>query len=159
MFTELENWDNSDITIVPNNTLTSSNIKNITRDTLRTKVHLFMEVSYDSDLAFVRQTMLEVANANPRIIKDGSVSRPATRVTSFNASNIEIRLTVWVDDYNDSFAIAGELRAALFKKFNEVGITISYDQVVVNYADETGPTTGVPKSGDGPAKSEKDTSA
>lgn len=40
-----------------------------------------MEVSYDSDLAFVRSTMLEVANANPRIIKDGSVDRPSTRVT------------------------------------------------------------------------------
>lgn len=42
---------------------------------------------------------------------------------------------MWVDDYNDSFAIAGELRASLFKKFNEVGIQISYDQVIINYAD------------------------
>lgn len=150
MFTELENWDNSDITIVPNNTLTSSNLKNITRDTLRTKVHLFIEVSYDSDLAFVRQTMLEVANANPRIIRDGSVSRPSTRVTSFNSSNIELRLTVWVDDYNDSFAIAGELRAALFKKFNEVGIVISYDQVIVNYAD--GPNSAAHTDPDGTSK-------
>ncbi len=136
MFTELVNWDNSDVTLVPNNVITSSNVKNITRDTLRTKIHLFMEVGYGTDLTQARAAMLEVANANPRVIKDGSVDRPYTRVTAFNDSNIELRLTVWVDDYNDHGTITGDLRAAVYEKFNQLGIPIDYQQVVIHYADE-----------------------
>ena len=131
MNTELENWDNSDITILPNNTITSSAVKNITRDTLRTKVHIFISCAYDTDLSKARAAMLEVANANPRVIKDGSVSRPSTRVVDFEDSNISLRLTVWVDDYNDHGAIGGELRQALFNKFNELGINIDYTQIVL----------------------------
>ncbi len=136
MFTELVNWDNSDVTLVPNNVITSSNVKNITRDTLRTKIHLFMDVGYGTDLTKARAAMLEVANANPRVIKDGSVDRPFTRVTAFEDSNIQLRLTVWVDDYNDHGTITGDLRAAIYTKFNELGIPIDYQQVVVHYADE-----------------------
>ena len=136
MFTELVNWDNSDVTLVPNNVITSSNVKNITRDTLRTKIHLFMDVGYGTDLTKARAAMLEVANANPRVIKDGSVDRPFTRVTAFGDSNIQLRLTVWVDDYNDHGTITGDLRAAIYTKFNELGIPIDYQQVVVHYADE-----------------------
>ena len=135
MNTELENWDNSDVTIVPNNVITSSNVKNITRDTLRCKVHLFVDVSYKTNLALARSLLLEVANAHPRVIKDGSVAKPSTRVTDFMDSNITLRLTVWVDDYNDHGAIAGDLRVSIFNKFNENGINIDYPQVVLHMAD------------------------
>ncbi|MCQ2079028.1 MAG: mechanosensitive ion channel [archaeon] len=134
MNTELENWDNTDITIVPNNTITSGLIKNITRDTLKSKVHVFISVGYGTDLAFARETMLEVANANPRIIKDGSVSRPSTRVTDFEDSNIQMRLSFYVDDFNDSGVIGGEVRQALYNKFCEKHINIDYTQIVVRPA-------------------------
>ena len=139
MNTELENWDNSDVTIVPNNSITANNVKNITRDTLRSKVHLFVDVSYKTDLALARSLLMEVANAHPRVIKDGSVSKPATRVTDFADSNITLRLTVWVDDYNDHGAIAGDLRVAIFQKFQDNGINIDYPQVVLHMADPQSP--------------------
>ena len=139
MNTELENWDNSDVTIVPNNSITANNVKNITRDTLRSKVHLFVDVSYKTDLALARAALLEVANNHPRVIKDGSVAKPATRVTGFQDSNITLRLTVWVDDYNDHGAIAGDLRVAIYKKFNEIGVNIDYPQVVLHMADPQSP--------------------
>ncbi len=139
MNTELENWDNSDITIVPNNVITSSNVKNITRDTLRSKVHLFMDVSYKTDLALARSILLDVANNHPRIIKDGSVDKPFTRITNFADSNITLRLTVWVDDYNDYGSISGDLRAIIFERFKESGIDIDYPQVVLHMADPQTP--------------------
>ncbi|MCQ2084585.1 MAG: mechanosensitive ion channel [archaeon] len=131
MFTEFENWDNTDITIIPNSSLTSGVVKNITKDTLKSKVHIFMDVGYGTDLAYARAAMLEVANANPRVIKDGSVSRPSTRVVDFLDSNIRLRLSVFVDDFNDSGVIGGELRQALYNKFNEKGINIDYQQIVI----------------------------
>lgn len=134
MNTELENWDNSDVTVYPNNTLTSGAIKNITRDGLRYKVHMFMDVSYDSDIAKVRQLLLEVAYANPRVITDGSVDKPFTRVTGFEASNIQVRLTFWVDDFNDNGTITGDIRVAAWNKFAENGVDVDYDTISLRMA-------------------------
>lgn len=131
MQTELENWDNTDITLVPNSTLTSGIVKNITRDTLKCKIHVFISVGYGNDLAFVRATMLEVANENARVIQDGSVPKPSTRVTDFEDSNIQLRLSVYVDDFNDSGVIGGELRQAMYNRFMEKGISIDYTNIVL----------------------------
>lgn len=137
MFTEFENWDNTDISIIPNSALTGGIVKNITRETLKSKIHVFIEVGYGTDLKYAREAMMEVANAHPRVIKDGSVSKPSTRVTDFLDSNIQLRLSVYVDDFNDSGVIGGELRQALYDKFNEKNISIDYTQIVVHAAPDT----------------------
>ncbi|MCQ2078838.1 MAG: mechanosensitive ion channel family protein [archaeon] len=136
MSTELENWDNSDVTIVPNNTLTSSNVKNITRDTLRTKAYIYVGVGYGVDLDQARALMVEAAQENAHVIQDGTAAGPSTRIMDFEDSNILLRLCVWVDDYNVALGVAGEIRDAMYKRFNAAGVSIDYPQVVLHKADE-----------------------
>ncbi|MCQ2069811.1 MAG: mechanosensitive ion channel [archaeon] len=136
MNTELENWDNTDITIVPNSTLTSSMVKNITRDTKISKIHVFMTVAYGTDLDFARNLMLQAAIENPRVIKDHPYE-PSTRVTDFQDSNIELRLSVYVDSFNDSGSIGGELRGAMYNKFNDNNVIIDYNQIVLHVAEDS----------------------
>lgn len=135
MNTELENWDNSDITIMPNSAITSSSVKNITRDTLKTKIHIFIDVAYGTDLNYARKLMMDAAMAHPRVVKDGSVLMPYTRVTDFGDSNIQMRLSAYVDDFNDSGTIGGELRQMLYNRFTENGIHIDYQQIVLHQGD------------------------
>lgn len=132
MNTELENWDNTDITIMPNSAITASSVKNITRDTLKSKIHIFIDVAYGTDLNYARKLMMDAAMAHPRVVKDGSVLMPYTRVTDFGDSNIQMRLSAYVDDFNDSGTIGGELRQMLYNRFTENGIRIDYPQVVLH---------------------------
>ncbi|MDD2627055.1 MAG: mechanosensitive ion channel domain-containing protein [Methanomethylophilus sp.] len=132
MNTELENWDNTDITIVPNSTITSNFVKNITGETLKSKIHIFIDVAYGTDLDEARKIMKDVAYAHPRVVKDGSVDRPYTRVTAFEDSNIQMRLSVYVDDVNDSGTIGGELRQEMYNAFQTQGISIDYTHIVVH---------------------------
>ncbi len=153
MNTELENWDNTDITIVPNSTITGNFVKNITRETLKSKVHVYIDVAYGTDLDEAREVMKKVAYAHPRVVKDGSVDRPYTRVTAFEDSNIQLRLSAYVDDFNDSGTIGGELRQQMYKAFQDNGIGIDYTHIIVHSDAPDAPTQAKNDPGTGPEPS------
>lgn len=132
MFTELENWDNTDVNMMPNNLITSNKVKNITRETLVYKVYLSADVAYGSNITLVRTIMQEVALANARVISDGSVTRPYTRVEAFGNSNITIKMGMYVDDFNASYSIAGQIREALYEEFLNNDIAVDYNDIIVH---------------------------
>jgi potassium-dependent mechanosensitive channel len=136
MMSRFENWDNSDIIIMPNDAVASATIVNITKTGLEYKIHLFVTVAYGTDLTAAKKIMMDVAMAHPHIIKDGSVDMPYTRVTDLEDSDIQLRLSVYVDDYNNSGTIGGELREQMYNAFVAAGIQIPYPQldVHVNYS-------------------------
>ncbi|MGI6008929.1 MAG: mechanosensitive ion channel domain-containing protein [Methanomethylophilus sp.] len=152
MNTELENWDNTDINIMPNSTIETSRIRNITGETNVYKCYISMTVSYDSDLNKVRQVMQDVASANPHVITDGSYGRPYTRVESFGDNNIEVKMGLYVDDFNTSYTVRGQIRQALYKAFQENGISIDYSRIVVEDGGRAFPNEG----GDKKSKPETD---
>ncbi len=142
MNTELENWDNTDINIMPNSTIETSRIRNITGETNVYKCYISMTVSYDSDLNKVRQVMQDVASANPHVITDGSYGRPYTRVESFGDNNIEVKMGLYVDDFNTSYTVRGQIRQALYKAFQDNGISIDYSRIVVEDGGKAFPNEG-----------------
>ena len=153
MNTQLENWDNTDINIMPNSTLETSRIKNITRETTVYKCYISMSVSYDSDLNKVRQIMQDVASANPHVITNGSYGRPYTRVEEFEDSNIQVKMGMYVDDFNTSYTVRGQIRQALYAAFKENGINIDYTRIVVEDGGKAFPNEGSDGSGPSPAGS------
>lgn len=132
MNTVFQNWDNEETVIMPNNTVSSSTIMNMTGDGLIYKIILFMNVAYDTDLSLAKSLMEKAATEHPSMITDGSVSAPSTRITAFLDSSIEIRLMGYVYDFNDNGRVGGELREAIFKAFKENGIKIPFPQRDVN---------------------------
>ncbi|MBO4502913.1 MAG: mechanosensitive ion channel family protein [Candidatus Methanomethylophilus sp.] len=134
MNTFLENWDNTDVTVMPNSLLTTNKIKNITRDTIVSKVYLTVEVGYGTDVNLARRLMQEAAGDNAHVILDGSVKRPYTRLEAFNDSNLLIKMGFYVDDYGSQWAICGQIRQTIIDKFGANGINIDYQQIVIHEA-------------------------
>jgi len=132
MNTVFENWDNEEKVIMPNNMVSSSRISNITGEGLIYKIYVYMTVAYGTDLELVKKLMIEGAMMHPKVVKDGSVSLPSTRLTAFNDSNIQIRVGAYIYNFNDCNNIAGELREIIYKLFNENEISIPFPQMDVH---------------------------
>ncbi|MDR3074925.1 MAG: mechanosensitive ion channel family protein [Candidatus Methanoplasma sp.] len=132
MNTVFENWDNEDTIIMPNNKVSSDTIVNLTGEGLIYKINVYMNVSYDNDTDLAQKIMKDVAMDHPNIITNGSVDLPYTRITAFLDSSIELRLTSYVYDFNDSGKIGGELRESIFKAFKEKGVTVPFPQMDVH---------------------------
>ena len=139
MNTFLENWDNTDVTVMPNSLITTNKIKNITRDTIISKVYLTVEVGYGTDVNLARRLMQEAAGENAHVILDGSVKRPYTRLEAFNDSNLLIKMGFYVDEFGSQWAISGQIRQTIIDKFAANNINIDYTQIVVHEAKS--PTT------------------
>jgi small-conductance mechanosensitive channel len=132
MNTVFENWDNEETVIMPNNAVSSSTIVNVTGGGLTYKIAVFMNVPHDSDVDLARALMAEAATNHPQVLVDGTVDAPSTRVTALLESGIELRLTCYVYDFNDSGKIGGELRDSIFKSFRRNGIKVPYPHIDIN---------------------------
>ncbi|MCL2318039.1 MAG: mechanosensitive ion channel family protein [Methanomassiliicoccaceae archaeon] len=128
MNTVFENWENEETVIMPNNAVSSATIVNLTGEGLIYKINVVVNVGYGDDIDLAKELMEKAATDHPNVINNDSVSLPYTRVTAFLDSSVEIRLTSYVYDFNDSSKIGGELREAIFKAFKENGISIPFPQ-------------------------------
>lgn len=124
-FTTIHTLDNKTVTI-PNSRLTSNNVVNCTMVDKR-RVDLKYSISYDDDIAKVKELIYTLISTNDKIISD---PKPAVHVGDHLDSGIEIIVMVWTtpDDYYDVYYFMQENVKLVFDKN---GITIPYPHVVV----------------------------
>ncbi len=134
MNTLFENWANEETIIMPNNVVASSTITNITGKDLTYKINVFMTVAYGEDIDAAKKIMLDIGMNHPDVIIDGTVDLPYVRVTEFqdSASAIQLRLTVFIRDYNDYGKVGSQLSEQIYKEFVDKGISIPYPQLDVH---------------------------
>ena len=125
MNTLFENWANEETIIMPNNVVASSTITNITGKDLTYKINVFMTVAYGEDIDAAKKIMLDIGMNHPDVIIDGTVDLPYVRVTEFqdSASAIQLRLTVFIRDYNDYGKVGSQLSEQIYKEFVDKGIS------------------------------------
>jgi small-conductance mechanosensitive channel len=82
-------------------------------------------VSYDSDIDRVRQILLEVAQADPQVLKDPV---PVVRFMGFGASSLDFSLRVWIADPEIRTKVLDSLNTQIFKRFQQAGIEIPYSK-------------------------------
>jgi small-conductance mechanosensitive channel len=82
-------------------------------------------VSYDSDIDRVRQILLEVAQADPQVLKDPV---PVVRFMGFGASSLDFSLRVWIADPEIRSRVLDSLNTQIFKRFKQAGIEIPYSK-------------------------------
>jgi small-conductance mechanosensitive channel len=139
MNSQFENWENAELFCLPNNMVTSSRIINMTGENRAYRTLVYMNVAYDTDLKRAQDLMMEAALEHPHVLKDGSFDKPSTRVTGFLDSSVELRLAIYVDEFEDYAFIAGQLRWAIFEKFKANGINVPFPQRDVHiYRHEAG---------------------
>jgi small-conductance mechanosensitive channel len=135
MMTTFKNWANSEIFTMPNQKVVNSTIVNVTAESLTYRIAVLVNVPYDNDVALAKKLALEAMIEHPRILQDGSEETPKARFEEFSDSSLMIRVSGFVDDFEDHRSIAGEIREAIYAKYRENGITIAIPKMDVYVRD------------------------
>ena len=129
--TELETFKKTSV-IVPNATLLSSSVINMTHGDNWTRLSVSVGVAYGSDVEKVRSILLECAANHPKVLK-----KPAPYVifTDFGSSSLDFELRCYSSNIWEGWVVPSDLRFAINKRFIEEGIEIPFPQVVVHNGD------------------------
>jgi len=135
MMTTFKNWSNSEVITMPNGKVASSVIINVTTGTSTYRISIDIGVAYGTDIQLAKRLALEAMAEHPRIVKDGSEERPKVRFQAFGESAIMIRVSGYVDDFEDNGSITAEIRESIYIKFRGNGIEIALPQMDVRVRD------------------------
>lgn len=130
--TEIEAWDKSNI-IIPNATILSSSLTNLTHYNKMGKATANVGVGYDSDLKKVKEILLDIAKNTKKVL---ATPAPYAALKNLGDNAIEFELGCYTNDVMSRSGISNELREQIVDRFREAGIDIPYPQQVVHEADK-----------------------
>lgn len=128
--TEIETFKRASI-IVPNATLISSAVTNLTHENNWSRQSLTVGVAYGTDVEKVKQILLDVALHHKLVLKNPA---PYVLFKDFGASSLDFDLRCYTDNLWNGWTIPSDLRFEIYKRFEEEGIEIPFQQVVVHQA-------------------------
>lgn len=112
--------------IVPNEMLVSNIVQNQTYSDSKVRVATAVGVAYGSDLDRVREVLVEVARAHPRVLADPS---PGVALLRFGDSSLDLELGFWIDDPEEGMGnVRSEINFAIWRAFREHRIDIPFPQ-------------------------------
>ena len=126
--TEMETFRRTSV-IVPNATLLSSAVTNLTHGNNMARQSIKVGVSYNSDPEEVRKILLDCAKEFKEVMKSPA---PYVLFQDFGSSSLDFELRYYIKDLWASWETSSNLRYVIFRKFAEYGIEIPFPQVVVN---------------------------
>lgn len=126
--TELETWTKRSV-IIPNATLISSSLVNLTHGNNSQRQSVVVGVSYDSDVDKVTALLMECAKSHRKVLKNPA---PMVLFKDFGASSLDFELRYYVADVRIDWGINSDIRYAILKRFREEGIEIAYPQLDVH---------------------------
>lgn len=112
--------------IVPNSEFINQKVINWSHNDRNIRFHVPVGVSYKEDPARIKEILLEVAEANPDVLK-----RPAPEVlfVEYGDSSINFDLMIWTSTYiNRPKVLMSQLYYVIFEKFKEHNIEIPFPQ-------------------------------
>ena len=124
--TILTTGDNK-VVIIANNSVMGGNITNYSTMPTR-RVDLTVGVSYSADLALVKKTLQEIADAEERVHKDPAVTIGCVELAD---SSVNFVFRCWVDTAN-YWPVYFALTERVKTRFDEVGIEIPFPQMDVH---------------------------
>ena len=130
---KLRTFDNVMIR-VPNETLIKTTFTNLSRYPIR-RVDLAIGVAYNEDVENARQILLEAVNQHQRALEH---PEPFCIVTQFNASSVDLQLSVWVARAELREA-KSELLITAKEALDKAGIEIPYPHTSLYVGKHTQP--------------------
>ena len=132
-YTLLETFNGKEI-MVPNETMVSNNVTNLTYSNKRGRIQIPIGVSYDSDIDKARELIIEAAREHPSCASD---PQPACFLREFADSSVNFLLFFWVDDVtNGLYGPQSEVMLAIWHKFKQHDIEIPFPQQDVHVKTE-----------------------
>ena len=130
--TEIETFSRASV-IIPNATLLSNSVTNMTHGNNWTRFNVSVGVAYGSDVEKVKQILLECAAANRKVLRK---PEPYVLFQDFGASSLNFDLRGYSSNIWEGWIIPSELRFEINRRFNEEGIEIPFNQLVVHQAND-----------------------
>ena len=125
-YTRIKTGDNANISI-PNGTMTSSVITNLSREELR-RADITVDVAYGSDVALVKDTILNVIDANEKSLTEPTA--PFVRMTAMKESALEFTVRVWCRA-SDLGTFKCDLNEEIVAALTKAGVEIPFNQLDV----------------------------
>ena len=125
-FTTIVPASGSNMVVIPNQKIASSNITNFSMPTLDMTISIPVGVAYDSDLDFVEKVTLEVANEVLARVDSEVEQPPLVRFTAFGESSIDFNVILHSSNFDHQFLLKHEFIKALTRRYREEGIDIPY---------------------------------
>lgn len=135
--TELETFSKTSV-IIPNATLLSSSLINLTHGNNWTRQSVKVGVAYGTDVQKVTQILLDCAKNNKKVLK---VPAPYVLFKDFAASSLEFELRCYSNNIWQGWILPSELRYEINKRFMEEGIEIPFQQIVVHKGNDVAQDT------------------
>lgn len=128
----------NNLVIIPNSRIADSILTNYSMPSTEVGVMVEAGVSYSSNLAHVREVVLEEAS---RLIEEmpeaDKSSQPWFSYERFGDSNVDFWVLLQAKDRISSFALKTEMMIRLHERFTKEGIEINYPVRKVIYAPDT----------------------
>lgn len=135
--------------IVPNETLTSNRVENLSLADTRVTLTSMVSLPYDADVDAMQKLLTTAMASVHRVVADPA---PAAHLSQFAADGLEFTLAFWIKDpENGQLNVRSEVNLAVLRALREAGIEIPYPQRVLHMA--RGAAQGALTAGVAPAAS------
>ena len=132
--TQIETFNKANV-IIPNATLLSNSLINMTYKNKQARVDLLVGVDYNSDIELVKQTLLECTQDIKGILQ---VPNPYVAFMQLSDNSLDLRLSFYVADVGNKLSIQTNVYTNIVQKFRQRNINIPYPQRVLHVQkDET----------------------
>jgi small-conductance mechanosensitive channel len=126
--------------IVPNSVLITATVINLSAGMPNYRARVKVGVAYGSDLAKVRDLLLELAAAHEEVLADPA---PHVFFRAFGDSSLDFELTVWLADPQHDPYVTSDLRFAIDAAFRLRGIEIPFPQRELHFRADAAGAPGV----------------
>ncbi len=129
--TTMTDFDRKEI-IIPNKVFVTGQLTNWSLTDTVTRVVVKVGVAYGSDLEKTRELLLQIADENPRVLKEPA---PVAYFLSFGASTLDHELRLHVRELGDRNPTLDEINRRIDELFRANGIEIAFSQLDVHIRD------------------------
>lgn len=129
--TEIETAQRASV-IVPNSDLLSHALVNRTHKSTLGRIEIKLGVAYGCDTEAVRQALLDVAAADPRVLAE---PKPYVLFRAFGPTSLEFELRGFLADIEAGIFVKSDLHFAIARVFRERNLEIPFGQTDVTLRD------------------------
>ena len=113
------------VLIIPNHKFLTNSLFNWTQNGIQTTEGVEVGVAYGSDVELVKDILIDVASAHPKVLKS---TVPKVLFTDFGESSLQFKLLFVINNSYEHLTVKSDLRFAIDKKFRENKIVIQFTQ-------------------------------
>lgn len=133
--TVIETFNKSDV-IIPNATILSNNLVNMTYKNKSARIDIFIGVGYESDVDKVKEVLVDLAKHTKGVLAN---PEPFVAFLDFADSSLNYRLSFYLSDVFQKTTVSNAIREGIVKRFREENINIPFPQRVVYLHTEDSP--------------------